>query len=165
MNDKHQKVFSTLESLGISFQVIYHPPTPSVEDALLYWKDLDAIHCKNLFFRNHKGNKHYLVIFECMQQLNIHDLEQRLKQGKLSFSSPERMEKYLGLSPGSVSPFGLINDKEKHVYVFIDDKLKNAARLSFHPNENTASVSISTADFIRFLDHMGNSYEFLPLYE
>jgi Ala-tRNA(Pro) deacylase len=100
-----------------------------------------------------------------MQQLNIHDLEQRLKQGKLSFSSPERMEKYLGLSPGSVSPFGLINDKDKHVHVFIDDKLHRAQKLSFHPNENTASVSILTSDFIRFLDHMGNTYEFLPLYD
>lgn len=165
MNEKHQKVFNALEALNIRFEVIYHPPTPTVEEALIYWKDLEAIHCKNLFFRNHKGNRHYLVIFECMQQLNIRDLEQRLKQGKLSFASPERMERYLGLSPGSVSPFGLINDIEKHVTVFIDQNLAKAKKLSFHPNENTASLSLSTKDFIKFLEASGNEFHFIALYD
>ncbi len=164
-HEKHQQVFDVLEKLAISYKVIYHPPTPTIEEALLYWKDLDSVHCKNLFFRNHKGNRHYLVIFDCRCQLGIHDLEKRLKQGKLSFASPERMRKHLGLSPGSVSPFGLINDKTQHVYLFIDENLLNAKRLSFHPNDNTASLSIATADFIRFLDTMGNGYQFLQLYD
>lgn len=165
VNPKHTQVFEKLQELQIPYEVIYHPPTPTVEEALIYWKDLEAVHCKNLFFRNHKGNKHYLVIFHCMQQLNIRDLEQRLKQGKLSFASPERMERYLGIQPGSVSPFGLINDTNHHVYLFLDKNLLNATKLSFHPNDNTASLSIATADFIRFLDAMGNGYSFLELYD
>ncbi len=164
-NPLHEQVFEVLNKLDIPFEVIYHPPTPTIEEALLYWEDLEAVHCKNLFFRNHKGNRHYLVIFHCMQQLNIRDLEQRLKQGKLTFASPKRMEKYLGLKPGSVTPFGLINDQEKHVYLFIDEELLKAKRLSFHPNDNTASLSIATEDFVRFLDAMGNGYSFLKLYD
>lgn len=164
MNPKHQAVFQTLESLSIPFDVVYHPPTPTVEEALMYWKDLDAVHCKNLFFRNHKGNRHYLVIFHCMQQLNIRDLEQRLKQGKLSFASEERMERYLGISPGSISPFGLINDNDHHVYLFIDQELMKAKKLSFHPNDNTASLSIHFHDFMKFLHAMGNEYAFIELY-
>lgn len=164
MYPKHQAVFQILEKLAIPYDVVYHPPTPTVEEALVYWKDLDAVHCKNLFFRNHKGNRHYLVIFHCMQQLNIRDLEQRLKQGKLSFASEERMERYLGISPGSVSPFGLINDKDHHVYLFIDQELKKAKKLSFHPNDNTASLSIGSDDFIKFLHAMGNGLEFIELY-
>ncbi len=164
-NPLHEQVFEVLNKLDIPFEVIYHPPTPTIEEALLYWEDLEAVHCKNLFFRNHKGNRHYLVIFHCMQQLNIRDLEQRLKQGKLTFASPKRMEKYLGLKPGSVTPFGLINDHEKHVYLFIDEELLKAKRLSFHPNDNTASLSIATDDFVRFLDAMGNGYSFLKLYD
>ena len=78
------------------------------------------MHCKNLFFRNKKGNRHYLVLLDGDQSMTIHDMEARLHQGKLTFASPERMERYLGLSPGSVSPFGLINDTEHHVHVFID---------------------------------------------
>lgn len=165
MNEKHQKVFDALHALNIKYEVIFHPPTPTVEEALIYWKDLEAVHCKNLFFRNHKGNRHYLVVFDCMKQLNIHDLEQRLKQGKLSFASPERMNRYLGISPGSVSPFGLINDTEKHVTVFIDKQLLDAKKLSFHPNDNTASLSLSTSDFVHFLETSSNEFHFLALYD
>lgn len=165
MNKKHQEVFTVLERLEIPYGIIHHPPAPTIDVAVQYWSALEAVHCKNLFFRNHKGNRHYLVIFDCTKQLNIHDLEQRLKQGKLSFASPERMDRYLGLSPGSVSPFGLINDKLHEVYVFIDHNLLNAKKLSFHPNENTASVSISLSDFQKFLKAMGNGFEFTVLYD
>ncbi len=165
MNEKHQKVFDALHALNIKYEVIFHPPTPTVEEALIYWKDLEAVHCKNLFFRNHKGNRHYLVVFDCMKQLNIHDLEQRLKQGKLSFASPERMNRYLGISPGSVSPFGLINDTEKHVTVFIDKQLLDAKKLSFHPNDNTASLSLTTSDFVHFLETSSNEFHFLAMYD
>jgi Ala-tRNA(Pro) deacylase len=157
-------LYKALEELSIRFDYYEHPPAPTVEIAAQYWKDIDAAHCKNLFFRNHKGNRHYLVIFHFKYVLNIRDLEQRLKQGKLTFASEERMMRYLGLRPGSVSPFGLIHDQDKHVHLFIDAQLKNSERISFHPNENTASLVVRTDDFIRFLNHRGNSYEFLELY-
>jgi Ala-tRNA(Pro) deacylase len=158
---KRAAVINYLEEQHIPYEVHEHPPVPTVEEALPYWKDIDAAHCKNLFFRNHKGNKHYLVILDHRRQLNIHDLEQRLKQGKISFASPKRMEKYLGLSAGSVSPFGIINDHENHVQLFIDAKLQSANRISFHPNENNATLVISFASFIRFLESSSNSYEFI----
>ena len=158
------KLYSLLEELKIAFDYYEHPPAPTVEIAAQYWKDIEAAHCKNLFFRNHKGNRHYLVIFHYQYVLQIRDLEQRLKQGKLTFASEERMMRYLGLFPGSVSPFGLINDTEKHVHLFIDAKLKSHEKISFHPNINTASLVIKTEDFIRFLKFCGNSYEFLDLY-
>jgi Ala-tRNA(Pro) deacylase len=72
--------------------------------------------------------------------LNIRDLEQRLRQGKLSFASPERMARYLGVEPGSVSPFGLIHDTGNHVHLFLDENLKKFRKISFHPNLNTASL-------------------------
>ena len=158
------ELYKTLEELNISFEYYEHPPVPTIEEAKKYWVDLNATHCKNIFFRNHKGNRHYLVILEHTQALNIHDLEKRLKQGKLSFASEKRMVKHLGLKPGSVSPFGLINDKEKHVYIFLDKNLRNSDKISFHPNINTASLIINFKDFERFLELSGNSYEFLELY-
>ncbi len=106
-----EKVYETLERLGIEFDYIEHPPAPTIEIARQYWTALEGKHCKNLFFRNHKGNRHYLVVFDCDRNLAIHDLEHLLKQGKLSFASEKRMVKYLGLYPGSVSPFGLLNDE------------------------------------------------------
>jgi Ala-tRNA(Pro) deacylase len=159
-----KELYELLAKLNINFEYNEHPPAPTIEIAKQYWKDLDATHCKNLFFRNHKGNRHYLVVFEHEQNLSIKSLEQKLKQGKLSFASEKRMEKYLGLKPGSVSPFGLINDKEHHVTVFFDKNLQNAKKISFHPCINTASLVLKFEDFIRFMDWTNNEYEFIDLY-
>lgn len=160
-----QELYTLLETLGIKFEYHEHPPVPTIEAALKYWKDLNSGRCKNIFFRNHKGDRHYLIILEYNRILNIRDLEQRLKQGKLTFASDERLKKWLGLEPGSVSPFGLINDTTGHVYLFIDKNLLGFERLAFHPNVNTASLVINTKDFIKFLQSRGNGYEFISLYD
>ena len=162
---KKEQVLQLLAELDISYDIYEHPPVPTVEEALPYWNKIDATHCKNLFFRNHKGNRHYLVILKHEQQLIIRDLEQRLKQGKISFASPRRMERYLGLSGGSVSLFGIINDSVNHVHLFLDAELKSAKKISFHPNENTATIVISFESFLKFLDWSGNPYEFITLYD
>jgi Ala-tRNA(Pro) deacylase len=153
-----------LDTLHINFEYIEHPPAPTIEIAKQYWKGYDAKHCKNLFFRNHKGNKHFLVILDCDKDMDIHAIEKQLRQGKLSFASEERLERYLGVKPGSVTPFGLMNDTDKHVHVFIDNALQKAEKLSFHPCINTASLIITKEDFIRFLHLRGNTYEWIQLY-
>jgi Ala-tRNA(Pro) deacylase len=159
-----KELYSLLESLNIRFEYYEHPPLATIEDAKIHWRDYNSGRCKNIFFRNHKGDRHYLVILEHLATLNIRDLEKRLKQGKLTFASDKRLMKYLGLEPGSVSPFGLINDSDKNVHIFIDERLKDSERLAFHPNINTATLVISQHDLIRFLDQTGNKYEFIALY-
>jgi Ala-tRNA(Pro) deacylase len=158
-------LYRILEELGIVFEYLEHPPVATIAEAKNYWKDLDATHCKNLFLRNHKGDRHYLVIIEHSRDVNIHDLEKRLGQGKLSFASDQRMMKYLGLMPGSVSPFGLINDSEKKVHIFLDENLRKSQKISFHPCQNTASLVISFSDFEKFLAWAGNTYEYTRLYD
>jgi len=76
--------------------------------------------------------------------------------GKLSFASPDRLRSHLGLTPGSVSPFGLINNSDRAVRVVVDRDLKSAPRLSFHPNINTVTLTIAAADFVKFLESCGN---------
>ena len=163
MNDR-KRVLDTLDKIGVSYEAYEHPPIPTIEEALIHWKGIDATHCKNLFFRNHKGNRHYMVVFEHSQKLAIRDLEQKLKQGKLSFASEKRMIKYLDTIGGSISPFGLINDLDNHTYLFLDENLLKADKISFHPNDNTMTLVISKDDFIKYLDWVGNDYEFLNLY-
>jgi len=160
-----KELYEVLAELDIQFEYHEHPPLATIEEAIVHWKDYDSGRCKNIFFRNHKGNRHYLVILEHLRKLDIHDLEKRLRQGKLTFASDARLKKYLGLEPGSVSPFGLINDQDNHVHLFIDDKLKEYERLAFHPNVNTASLVILKSDFLRFLEYSGNTWEFLKLYD
>ena len=159
------KVYQVLEELNIPYEYYEHPEIPTIEAAIEYWKDLVSSHCKNLFFRNHKGKKHYLVILEYHRRLAIRDLELLLKQGKLTLASDKRLDKYLGLKAGSVSPFGLINDTENHVHVFFDENLHKAEKISFHPNINTATLVISFKDFMRYMEWTGNSYEFIKLHD
>ncbi|MBQ2416755.1 MAG: prolyl-tRNA synthetase associated domain-containing protein [Alistipes sp.] len=164
MSERMERVFDFLQQQGIEYSFYTHPEAPTIEIARQYWHNDGSKHCKNLFFRNHKGNRHYLVVFDSEQSLAIHDLEQRLKQGKLSFASEQRMDRYLGLKPGSVSPFGLINDAENHTHLFLDKNLLNYPSLSFHPNDNRATVVISQQMFSKYLNTVGNTFEYIELY-
>ncbi len=155
-----EKVLKKLEELEISYEIYEHPPLDTIEIALPYWEKIDAMHFKNLFFRNHKGNKHFLIIVRDTSPFEIHSLEKKLKQGKLSFGSEKRLQKYLGVKPGSVSPFGLLNDESHHVHLFLDQQMKDTQKVSFHPNDNTASVVIAFDDLMKFLKHVGNSFEY-----
>lgn len=158
-----QKLYTLLESLHILFEYDEHPAVPTIKEALKYWREDGAHHCKNIFLRNHKGDQHYLVLVEHFRTVDIHFLEKKLKQGKLSFASEKRMEKYLGLKPGSVSPFGLINDVEHHVYIFLDAHLQQACKIAFHPNDNRATLTLEFVDFIKYLEQTGNQFEFIDL--
>lgn len=173
-----KKVLDFLTENSIGYELYTHPELSSIDECLAYWKDIhDATHCKNLFFRNHKGNRHYLVSFECHKDLDIHALEHSLHQGKLSFASPERMDRCLGVTPGSVCAFGLIHDigiadkadpKElfdngHRVKYFLDSDLRTAERVSFHPCDNTASVVLTNEMFLRFLSIWGGEYEWIEI--
>ena len=162
--ERRDKVFGWLDEHGIKYTWYEHPEAPTIEIAQQYWRADGSKHCKNLFFRNHKGNCHYLVVFDSQQSMAIHDLEHLLHQGKLSFASAERMDKWLGLCPGSVSPFGLINDPDNHVHLFLDESLRTQESLSFHPNDNRFTVVISRDEFTKYLEAVGNSYEYIKLY-
>ncbi len=165
LTDNPEKIKEVLTNLEIPFEIHFHPPAPNIAEAMKYWNDMETGHCKNLFFRNHKGNRHYLVLLEHSANLNIRDLEHRLRQGKISFASEHRLQKYLGVKPGAVTPFGLINDKNRHVKLFIDENLIKRSRISFHPLINTASLLLTFNDFMYFLDYCGNEYEFSKLYD
>lgn len=159
-----QQVYDYLEQQGIGFAYYEHPEAPTIEIASQFYRGEGTVLCKNLFFRNHKGNKHYLVIMDARHNMDIHEIEHQLHQGKLSFASPERMMLYLGVKPGSVSLFTLVNDVNHEVILFVDRKLLDAPKVSFHPNDNTASLVISNSDMLKFIESIGNRYEFMDLY-
>ncbi len=156
-----QKVCNILRELDISYTKHEHPPVYTVEEAEQHWENITGAHCKNLFLRNKKGKNHYLVIAKSEKRVNLKALTSRLGEDRLSFASPERMLRYLGLEPGAVSPFGLINDRENAVVVVIDRDLKEASHVNFHPNVNTATVGIAFTDFEKFLSYCGNSIRYL----
>jgi Ala-tRNA(Pro) deacylase len=156
-------VSARLAELGIAFERHEHPPVATVDEAKAHWAGIDATHCKNLFLRNQKGNRHYLVVLEHSKKADLRAVAAQIGDGKLSFASPERLMRHLGLTPGSVSPFGLINDSERAVRVVLDRDLKSATRVSFHPNINTATFVVSATDFARFLEACGNSVQHVSI--
>lgn len=162
-SDHEAQVSGRLRELGIPFERHEHPPVATVEAAEEHWAGIDATHCKNLFLRNQKGNRHYLVVLLHSKRADLRAVADQIGDGKLSFASPERLMTHLGLTPGSVSPFGLINDRGHTVRVVLDRDLKTAARVSFHPNINTATYVVSAADFARFLEACGNAVRYVSI--
>jgi Ala-tRNA(Pro) deacylase len=156
-------VYDALERLGIEYDVHEHPPVFTVEEALVQWASIDAAHCKNLFLRNKQGTRHYLVVARHTTPVDLRALAAGVGDDRLSFGSADRLARYLGLTPGAVSPFGLLNDATHDVRVIVDAGLRQAPRVGFHPNVNTATLVIAEADFERFLEWTRNPVQFLAL--
>ena len=163
MDNKEKLVLETLDRLGIPYRRYEHPAVFTVEQAEVQWKDVAGAHCKNLFVRNQKGNRHYLIILEASKKADLAAMARTLGEDKFSFASAGRLDRYLGVEPGAVSPFGLINDRHKEVQVILDQDLKKEGLVNFHPNINTATLGLSYLDFEKFLDWCGNRVQSVSL--
>ncbi|MDD4089707.1 MAG: prolyl-tRNA synthetase associated domain-containing protein [Tissierellia bacterium] len=161
MNADEQKLYNTLDKLEIKYTRYEHRPVYTVEEADNLDIEIPGQHCKNLFLRNKKGNIHYLVIAGSEKQIELKSLSKQIGSSGLSFASKERLEKYLGLKSGAVSPFGLINDIEKKVIVLIDRKLTDKSIVNFHPNVNTATLGVSYDDLERFIRWHENKFLYI----
>ncbi len=159
-----QKVYDVLNELVIKYIKHEHPPVFTVDEANQHYHGLSGVKCKNLFLRNRKGDKHYLVIAEDSKPVNLKELSLQIgSAGPLSFASAERLMKYLGLASGAVSPFGLINDVQKHVHVYLDKDFLDSEEINFHPNVNTATLTLTFKDFLRYLSWCKNKVGYVKL--
>lgn len=154
--EKQQKVFQRLKELNIAYEVVNHPAAFTIEeiDALKLDDKGDIV--KNLFLRDGKGKKHFLVILEKSKNVDLKNLRNQLGTSRLGFASEERLEKYLQLTKGSVTPLGIINDQTHSVTVVVDKDLLNKKKLGVHPNDNTATVFITYADLKKVIEGNGN---------
>ena len=163
MDGRREPIFAALKALAIEYRLFEHPPVHTGDEAAIHWQAIAGAAVKNLFLRNKKGDRHYLVILGIDKEADLRHLVKVIGDDRLSFGSPERLQKYLGVTPGSVSPLGLIHDSTRAVRVIVDSDLRTAERLIFHPNDNTASLTISGSDFQRFLADRGNSVRWISL--
>ena len=158
-----EQVYEALNAMGIEYEKYEHPPVYTSEEAAEHWGPIQATQVKNLFLRNKKGNRQYLVILGIDKQADLRELVKIIGDDRFSFGSAERLMDTLGVTPGSVSPFGLLHAGSKEVRVIVDQDLRSAEKLIFHPNLNTASVTISVADFKRFLATRPNVVRWMKL--
>jgi Ala-tRNA(Pro) deacylase len=156
-------IYQVLQDLEIEYEKHEHLPVFTCEEAEKHIPHLPGGKDKNLFLRNKKGNKHYLVSVESHKRVDLKNLAKILEENNLGFASPKRLKKHLNLTPGSVTPFGLINDKNKEVEVIIDEDLMAHDRIQFHPNTNTATIIVKSKDFKKFLEWTGNKVRYVKL--
>ena len=117
-------VYEALDALGIEYERFEHPAVFNSEDADVHWGPLGGTPVKNLFLRNKKGDRHYLVILGIDKRADLKQLVKIIGDDRFSFGSPERLMDKMGLTPGSVSPFGLLHASSGDIQVIIDDDLK-----------------------------------------
>lgn len=154
-----QEVKVFLEEKNIPFEWIEHKAVYTIEDMEeLGLEDMNET-AKNLFLRDQKGKRHFLVVIRADKQANLKELGEKLGVGKLSFASEERLEKYLGLKKGAVTPLGILNDKNCAVEVFFDQDFIGMDKIGVHPNDNTASVYLKTEDVLNIIREHGNALE------
>lgn len=162
MNSR-ENIFLRLNELQIPFELVEHAPAFTMDEYnALGFNPNDEI-CKNLFLRDYKGTRHMLVVLKGSKHADLQLIRGEVDSSKLSFASDERLAKFLDVKKGSVSPLGLINDATDTVEVYFDEDLKDASRLGFHPNDNTATVFVSFADVQKYIESTGHTVQFVKV--
>ena len=156
-------VLAKLDEMGIAYEVERHEPVYTIEamEELGLHKRGEVV--KNLFLRDAKGKRHFLVVIPGGKQADLKKIRDQLGSTALSFGSEDRLERCLKLSKGAVSPLGVLNDAEHAVEVVFDKDLIGQKKLGVHPNDNTATVWISYDDLKKLVDHCGNKVHFVRL--
>jgi Ala-tRNA(Pro) deacylase len=150
-----QQLFDRLEALGIAHRTVEHPPVFTVEEAKALRGNLPGHHIKNLFLRNKKEEMWLVVALED-RAVDLKRLGEVLGAGRLSFGSPDRLRRQLGVEPGSVTPLALINDGSRVVRLALDRGLTEGGPVNAHPLVNTMTTAIATDDLQRFFGATGH---------
>ena len=155
-----EELIKLLDESNCDYEVKEHAPLFTVEDSKLFRGSILGAHSKNLFLKDAKG-QFYLLSVEENTKVDLKKIMNYIGSKKLSFAKAEYLESILGIEPGSVSPFALINDVDKKVLFFLDKNFLNYEKLNFHPLVNTATVNIATSDMIKFIEEKHNPIKYI----
>jgi Ala-tRNA(Pro) deacylase len=150
-----EDLFARLAALGIETSTVEHPAVFTVAESSRLERDLPGGHTKNLFLKDKRGRL-FLVVALGRAHIDLKTLHKRLACDRLSFGRPELLMEVLGVPPGSVTPFALINDTVHRVTVVLDADMMRHERLNFHPLENTATTNIARGDLLAFIRSCGH---------
>ena len=162
--DKEIRCYDLLDGLGVSYQRIDHEATMTMEACEAVDRVLDATICKNLLLCNRQQTDFYLLMIPGDKVFKTSVLSKQIGSSRLSFADPEHMERYLDITPGSVSVLGLMNDRENHVQLLIDEDILKGEFFGCHPCINTSSLRIRTADLMeKIIPAMGHTPRMVTL--
>lgn len=157
-----EALLERLSAMGLAYTLYNHKAVFTCEESEYLKAEIPGLHVKNLFLRD-KKDRMCLVVLPHEVSVDLKAIAPTLGMDRISFGSPERLFRYLGVYPGSVCPFAAINDTENQVQVFLDESVANADLVCAHPMLNTMSITLSSKDLLRFLDSIEHSPRILPL--
>lgn len=152
-----------LDEQGIPYEKMEHKAVFTMEEMDEAGISAKGGVVKNLFLRDSKGKNHFLVVVPEEKRVNLTDLSAQLCASKLSFASADRLEKYLGVVQGAVSPLGVLNDENHVVEVVFDRDLCHARKVGIHPNDNTATIWLSFKDLKKLIEKLGNPVSYIKV--
>ncbi len=161
--EAYQQVAKKLQELGITYDVVEHPPAFTTEQADSYIEGLEGVRTKSMFLTNKKKTQYYLLIMDDQKRLDMEDFKDQVGANRIRMASTESLAEKMQLPAGTVSPFGLLNNEEKDIRVYFDQDILSEEIMTFHPNTNEKTIFIKTQDLFRFLESIGFNYEILTL--
>ncbi|MEE8824074.1 prolyl-tRNA editing protein ProX [Lentilactobacillus sunkii] len=160
--DQFNLVKQTLDKMGISYEIVEHPAAHTTEEADEYIKGKEGVRTKTMFMTNKKTD-YYLLVMDDAKRLDFHEFQDLTDTKRIKMASSEALEEKMGLEPGVVSIFGLINNHEKDIHVYFDQAILDEKTMTFHPNVNTRTIFVASKDVLKFVKEMGYDYTILDL--
>lgn len=151
----YQKVVDKLNELGIPFQIVEHKPALTTEQADRFIEGIEGVRTKTMFLTNKKKRNFYLVIMDDAKRLDMDVFKDIVEEKQIKMASAETLNDKMMLPPGVVSPFGLLNNEDKDIHVYVDQEIVSEERMSFHPNTNEKTIFVNTEDLFTFLKAIG----------
>ena len=150
-----ESLFAVFAELGIAYELHHHKAVYSVEESSGLEENIAGAHCRNLYLRD-KKKRNFLVTAMNETPVDLKALEKEIGCARLSFGSEKRLWQFLGVYPGSVCPFAVINDADNAVTVILDENMMQQDKVNYHPLHNTMTVTLSPSDLKKFLKHTGH---------
>ena len=151
----YQKVVDQLNELGIPFQIVEHEPVLTTEQADRFIEGIEGVRTKTMFLTNKKKSNFYLVIIDDAKRLDMDVFKEIVEENRIKMASAEMLNDKMMLLPGTVSPFGLLNNRDKDIQVYFDQEIVSEERMCFHPNTNEKTIFVNTEDLFSLLKAIG----------
>ena len=158
-----EQVFKELEKMGIEYEVVNHPPAFTTQEADAYIEGKEGVRSKTMFMSDKKKRNFYLLILDDSKRLDIKKIGKLINEKSLRLGNEENLKSKMNLQFGVVSPFGLLNNKEKDIKVYVDKEILNEKIITFHPNENDVAIFIKITDMFKFFDNLNYKYELIEM--
>lgn len=159
----YYRVKEYLNSMGIQFKIVEHEPAYTTEEADKYIEGYDGVRTKTMFICNKKKTNYYMIIMDDSKRLDMNKFKEIVSEKQMKMASEESLKEKLGIKPGMVSPFGLLNNDEKDVKIYMDKEIITEEIMTFHPNDNTKTLFITTKDLFKYFGNIGYDLSIIEL--